>query len=675
MKKKLRALLVGIDEYEYINGLNGCLNDVANMENYLKSREDFETDIKILTNEKATKKNIVDTFTSHLIPAGKDELTLFFFAGHGTEEKTEINAFRNSSATNNISAFFCYGSDPSSQADPEKTCLADKEMRYLINKLSKNGSDLYVIIDCCHSGGISRSFKKSRKVTNDPIDARTWEGYIFHEDPAVRKEDLESKPLPEVLPEGNQVQISACRDVELAWEHTGEDFKPGGLFSISLIKALKSMGPMISTYKLKNQVSNFLRGWPENDNLQTPQIHIVSEDPAKRFQGFLGVELEKEPFRSQIVYNPHQGWILGLGQIHGLDGSDEENMPTCNIFIGPDKKQEQAVTLTEVLPTFAKLEPEDSWNLDPALAYPCEVNINVDPIVLYIDAEEQVKESIVQQLTAEMEEKGSSYLEFEDDEDWADYTLRFTDSAYNITLPQDQKPLIQAGRVKRGKVKIETLFNKLGHIAKWEFLKKSRNDNTQLGKDLDPALGGKPIQIEFFGLDKNGNKQALPIKGDAVNLALTRTGRDGNPAGGLGITITNKSERELFCGLIHLSMDFGVSVGLLDPSGVFLGPGQSYSIGGGRLAPVSLSNYIYIDNWVGSTDYIKLIASTTHFDLIPLGMDPLPEPHKSNRANIKWGEDESLAQKDDWIAYEVELLIVNPKYEMKGEEREMASLS
>lgn len=667
----MRALLVGIDDYAYINGLSGCLNDVDNMAKYLKSRDDIEADIEILKDDQATKSKIVEKFTSHLIPAGKDELTLFFFAGHGTEEKTQIQAFRNASATNNISAFFCYGSDPDSQSDPEKTCLADKEMRYLINKLSKNGSDLYVIIDCCHSGGISRSFVKSRKVTNDPIDERTWEGYIFHNE--ISKEDLETKPLPEIMPEGNQVQISACRDVELAWEHSGEDDKPGGLFSISLIKTLNTTGPMVSTYKLKNQITNFLRGWPEVDNLQTPQMHIVSNDPGKRFKGFLGVEIEQEPFRSQIVFNPHQGWILGLGQIHGLDGSDEDNMPECTLFIGPDKKKQQKATLTEVLPTFAKLEPEEEWGLNQDVAYPCEVQINIEPISLFIEADESVKEPLIEELTEHMEEKGSSYIEFEDDEDWADYVLRISDSEYNITLPQDKRPLIQAGKVKRGKVKIKDLFNKLGHIAKWEFLKNSRNDNTQLGENLDESLNGKPIQIEFFCSDKDGKKQALPVKGDSVNLPLNGKDKLGKPKGGLGITITNKGDKELFCGLLHLGMDFGVAVNLLDPGGVYLAPGKSFSIGEGRMAPVSLSKYIYKDNWVGSTDYIKLIASTAPFDLIPLGMDPLPEPYKTNRATIKWGEDDSLAQADDWIAYEVELLIVNPKYEMKGEEREPAT--
>jgi len=108
MKKKLHALLVGIDKYEYINGLDGCLNDVDNMANYLRSRPDLDPQISILKNEEATKSNIVRSFREHLGAANENDLTVFFFAGHGTEEKTDIPAFRNSIATQNIYSFYCY---------------------------------------------------------------------------------------------------------------------------------------------------------------------------------------------------------------------------------------------------------------------------------------------------------------------------------------------------------------------------------------------------------------------------------------------------------------------------------------------------------------------------------------------------------------------------------------
>jgi len=528
----------------------------------------------------------------------------------------------------------------------------------LIQELSAKKSDLYVIIDCCHSGGISRSQAKTRQVTNDPIEKRTWPGYIFHE--AIKEEDLHNKALPDVIPEGNQVQLSACRNVELAWEHAGDDMKPGGLFSISLLKTLNSTGPNVSTYKIKNQISNFLRGWPENNKLQTPQLYVKSDDPSKRFKGFLGAELKVEPFSTQIVYNPIKGWIVGIGYIHGL--SDDEGLPACKVFIGPDKTDGREIKLSEVLPTYAKLDPPTEWELNQDLAYTCELAINIDPIGIFIEAKEEIKKQVIEGLTAEMLDKGSEYLSFEEEEDWAKYSLRITDTEYNITHPFDQKPLILTSPT-RGKINLKNLFVQLTHLAKWEFSKNSRNDHTKLDKGLAPELNGKPIQFSYFVSDSTGKKISLPASGDSINIELTKTDEYGEPYQEFGLTITNHSERELFCCLLYFGMDFSCAVDLLDTSGVHLGPGKSISVNEGGMIPVSLDNYIYKDNWPGSTEYIKVIACTSHFDLTPLAMDPLPIPYKTHRAGLKWKRHGSARQKDDWIAYETEVFIVNPKYE------------
>src|SRR5690606_1419057 len=55
---KIYALLVGINDYANINKLSGCVNDVNKIQSYLQSIDDKKTDIKILTDAAATKKNI-----------------------------------------------------------------------------------------------------------------------------------------------------------------------------------------------------------------------------------------------------------------------------------------------------------------------------------------------------------------------------------------------------------------------------------------------------------------------------------------------------------------------------------------------------------------------------------------------------------------------------------------
>ena len=94
---KLYALLVGIDAYRYpVRPLHGCVNDVLNFEKYLKAAEakNFDLKIKVLQNEQATKANIVNAFLQHLGQAGSDDVALFYYAGHGAQEKADPKVWR-----------------------------------------------------------------------------------------------------------------------------------------------------------------------------------------------------------------------------------------------------------------------------------------------------------------------------------------------------------------------------------------------------------------------------------------------------------------------------------------------------------------------------------------------------------------------------------------------------
>ena len=57
------AVLVGINYYNTVNQLYGCINDVINVQNYLKTQK--YTQFTIITDDtpvKPTKKNILDGY-------------------------------------------------------------------------------------------------------------------------------------------------------------------------------------------------------------------------------------------------------------------------------------------------------------------------------------------------------------------------------------------------------------------------------------------------------------------------------------------------------------------------------------------------------------------------------------------------------------------------------------
>jgi hypothetical protein len=86
-----KALCVGINKFKNLpqgNWLNGCVNDTADMISLLKKYMGFtDNDIVRLTDDQATKKNIIDNLTEMVngAKAGKYNNLVFSFSSHGTQ--------------------------------------------------------------------------------------------------------------------------------------------------------------------------------------------------------------------------------------------------------------------------------------------------------------------------------------------------------------------------------------------------------------------------------------------------------------------------------------------------------------------------------------------------------------------------------------------------------------
>jgi hypothetical protein len=83
-----KALLVGIDRYEQPEffPLKGAVNDAFLVRSLLKRYLGFTNeDIRILVNERATKRAIVERLTSLVRDAEEGDLVVFYFAGHGSQ--------------------------------------------------------------------------------------------------------------------------------------------------------------------------------------------------------------------------------------------------------------------------------------------------------------------------------------------------------------------------------------------------------------------------------------------------------------------------------------------------------------------------------------------------------------------------------------------------------------
>jgi hypothetical protein len=91
MARNIYALLVGIDEYTNpIPPLQGCVNDIKAAKDYLEGRtttDGYQLRLCTLLNQEATRQALIDGFRHHLCQAGGDDMALFYYAGHGSQEE------------------------------------------------------------------------------------------------------------------------------------------------------------------------------------------------------------------------------------------------------------------------------------------------------------------------------------------------------------------------------------------------------------------------------------------------------------------------------------------------------------------------------------------------------------------------------------------------------------
>ena len=82
------ALVIGINKYQNVDPLNYAVNDAIAVKEMLVNKYGFkETNIKLITDEEATKDNILKGFSDILTQAKEKDRVVVFYAGHGETYK------------------------------------------------------------------------------------------------------------------------------------------------------------------------------------------------------------------------------------------------------------------------------------------------------------------------------------------------------------------------------------------------------------------------------------------------------------------------------------------------------------------------------------------------------------------------------------------------------------
>jgi len=254
-KKKL-ALLIGIDEYEKVSDLDGCVNDVENMKSLLRDKFDFEeANIKVLVNEQATRKAILDTFQQHLIArANQGDLVVFHYSGHGSQMRDAAGGDEPDQYDETIV--------PQDSRTDEVFDIPDDSINSLLQLLSEKTDNVTFILDSCHSGTGTRATGKIRKIEKDKRDPPTPDSFtlgargVAEGDEAFRPKDAK------------YVLLSGSASDQLSHEYFA-DGQANGAFTYFFAKEIRAATGKLTYQDVMDKVAGNVTA---RFNSQEPQI-------------------------------------------------------------------------------------------------------------------------------------------------------------------------------------------------------------------------------------------------------------------------------------------------------------------------------------------------------------------------------------------------------------------
>jgi metacaspase-1 len=266
-----KAVIVGINDYAPKgNGgpdLHGCPNDAKDMANTLIICGFNPSDIRIVTNANATQKNIFMWLSWLFKDADQGDSLVFYYSGHGTR----VSSYNFKQELDGLDEAIC----PHDYLT--NGVIKDNEFRELFSSKVKNGVNLEVIFDCCHSGSGTRNIYKHVNVLGEKLTVRMippdleTEFYALH-----ANEEAKSQKKARALVESNALNHTlwaGCRENELSYESAINGVTRGH-FTHAFCKALRASNGKIIRKVLDIKVKD---GLAIHGNKQTNQTEAHSD--------------------------------------------------------------------------------------------------------------------------------------------------------------------------------------------------------------------------------------------------------------------------------------------------------------------------------------------------------------------------------------------------------------
>ena len=692
MDGNLYALLVGIDKYQSVRHLSGCVNDITSFKQFLDTRindQFYQLQCSELINENATREKIIQEFQGHLCKAGKGDTVLFYYCGHGAREKAGAE-FQGWELDNAHETIVCYDSRSKTTDGKQIPDLADKELRYLISQVANKGENspdhILIVFDCCHSSSGTRGEYESEGIRqlDDAAPARNYEDFCFAQD--IPKTGLS----PEIFPQGDHTFMAACLNTETAKEIriSSETAQSRGLFSYALLKELDDANQANLSYQnLIQEVRTRVNGIRlyQNPELEINQgldpqnsAQIHSKEAKAEKLAFLGnpaiikprdpvFTLQYRPAVGATSTDPAQNeeWIINSGAFMGIKKdmelavySEESEYKDCEITNEKGEivkegtqKAIAKVKITEVrasesVTTFlSETLPKNSNILYPSIV----VKRPIPTVLFYFEGKDSAEQEILNKVKDKLQD--SLIVGFVESKEQAhQYRLYIHNQHFEIRDGVDNRLLVEPFAAQNNDASINLAVERIEHLAKWLTTRDLENPRSSIDKNK--------VEIEVIHQEKVIQEPHLTLYQEIGKKAEIQ------------IKIKNNSGKHLFFSLLGISSDYSIEItpflydGVNKVDWLEIEDQTIYTAklkmknGLKENIPISFpqgENYDHLTEYEG---IFKLIASNSQFDVKPFLLPELILP--KTRAGI-WGEEEETPPIGDWVTKQFKVTIIRPK--------------
>ncbi len=526
---KIYALLVGIDAYPApIKQLSGCLNDIENAHSYIAQAYP-DSAIVVLKDGDATRANVIDQFRKHLGQAGRDDVAMFQYCGHGATSTAalEFNTFDVGAKDEGIVLF-------DSRLSDDTFDLADKELAILISELSAKEPHIAVVLDSCHSGSGTRDLSSFPSVVRNTVGKfppRPIESYLEGQYAAMAKTGTLN------IPNGRHILLAACDRSQTAKEDSATH---AGYFTTALYDVLRHSGPL--TYpdlfvRARAAVRTRIRSTGDSD--QDPQF-----EPVDGFDSYSGVfGAPANPSRqTYLVSRGADDWRIELGAIEGMPTDPAQRV---TMVLHPENDPATSSGTARVTSVGAQTSgiDLDFTPADPQQRFMAEItSMPQAPMLIAYEGDSAARPKL--ETALESDPTISVHLV----EPGADDGFKLVSDGTTITLVQrDTGRQIRSVQAATGDDGTKLIIEALGHIAQWRRSLMLANPHPK----LDPEM------VDFLFAEQPSSGGERIRTGPELQLEAHRDGDSWGDVKG-ELRVRNRTGQLLNYVLVHFSNDYGV---------------------------------------------------------------------------------------------------------------------